>query len=164
MYILSLPSNQSLQQQICETLPALPLHGEPLPSSTMQEIMSNPYLNAVIKETLLIYPAISGTLPRLTPPGGRLIDGVWLPGKTIAGGNVYSVNTSLVDDLNWQPERWLVNEHLSSEDQKAEKKRIEQLERHLWTFASGGRGKYCINLVFSLVNKGFYLSMFSNDD
>ncbi|KAL9046402.1 MAG: hypothetical protein Q9214_000754 [Letrouitia sp. 1 TL-2023] len=42
--------------------------------------MGLPYLAAVINETLRIHHPTPGTLPRVVPPGGRMIDGHWVPG------------------------------------------------------------------------------------
>lgn len=40
-----------------------------------------PYLSAVIKESLRIYPPGPNTQPRITPPGGNIILGDHIPGK-----------------------------------------------------------------------------------
>jgi cytochrome P450 len=46
-----------------------------------QEVMKLPVLDAVIQETLRFWPASPASLPRLTPSGGRIIDGVKVPGN-----------------------------------------------------------------------------------
>ena len=40
-----------------------------------------PYLEAVLQESLRCYPPIPATLPRITSPGGSLIDGNFVPGN-----------------------------------------------------------------------------------
>jgi cytochrome P450 len=37
------------------------------------------YLNAVIEESLRLYPPVASSLPRLVPRGGDLIDGKPVP-------------------------------------------------------------------------------------
>jgi Cytochrome P450 len=44
-----------------------------------QEVMKLPILDAVVQETLRFWPASPASLPRLTPDGGRIIDGVQVP-------------------------------------------------------------------------------------
>lgn len=39
-----------------------------------------PYLNAVLWEALRLCPPIPYILPRVVPPGGATVAGVWLPG------------------------------------------------------------------------------------
>jgi hypothetical protein len=39
-----------------------------------------PYLTAVIHETLRIFPPVPIGMPRITPKGGGMVAGVWVPG------------------------------------------------------------------------------------
>ena len=41
------------------------------------------YLNAVLQESLRIYPPFVTSLVRVTPPGGGNVDGHWIPENVI---------------------------------------------------------------------------------
>jgi len=90
------------------------------------------FLDAVVLEGLRCFPAIPMSLPRYTPPGGRDIDGFYIPEKTIVSCQAYSVhrmNEEIFPQPNlFNPDRWLTAQH------QAERKRL------FFAFASGGRG------------------------
>lgn len=70
-----------------------------------------PLVNAVIEETLRLYGAAPGALPRVVPPGGRDMGGYFIPQGTCATTHAYSAHRD--PDLFPQPEefrpsRWLV--------------------------------------------------------
>jgi cytochrome P450 len=46
---------------------------------TFQEAQDMPYLQAVIKETLRIHPAVGTILPRVVPQGGMELSGIYFP-------------------------------------------------------------------------------------
>ena len=46
---------------------------------TLAAVAKLPYLNAVIQEGLRLCPPVPAGLPRLVPPGGDTVCGVWLP-------------------------------------------------------------------------------------
>ena len=105
-----------------------------------QELLDNPdapfdeltYLDAVVMEGLRCFPPIPMSLPRYVPCGGRTIDGFYLPGRTIASCQAYSVHRVEQDIFpepdTFNPDRWLEKEG------EAERKRL------FFAFASGGRG------------------------
>ncbi|PVI03021.1 putative benzoate 4-monooxygenase cytochrome P450 [Periconia macrospinosa] len=69
-----------------------------------------PFLNAVIQETLRLYPSIPSTLPRVTGPQGSIIDGRYIPANISVGVHPWSTyrsssNFTAADDF--LPERWL---------------------------------------------------------
>lgn len=47
---------------------------------TLSTLAELPYLNAVLNETMRIYPPIPAMLPRLVPEGGAIINGQYVPG------------------------------------------------------------------------------------
>ncbi|KAK6539585.1 hypothetical protein TWF694_009795 [Orbilia ellipsospora] len=156
LFLLSLPEHHAYQDVIRDNLPEMPPFGQPPSVATITQIMTNPYVNSAIKETLLIFPAIPVTLPRVVPSGGRVIDGFRLPEGTLASSSVYAVNQSLlpgfeknISSSKWTPSRWLI-------ESDADRDRVQELERRLWSFGSGGRG--CIGKHLALVEMSLLLA------
>ncbi|MCJ1460118.1 hypothetical protein MMC28_010497 [Mycoblastus sanguinarius] len=68
------------------------------------------YLDAVIQETLRIHHPTPINLPRVVPPEGRNIDGIFVPGNTIVGINLHVIQTSqgyFLEPHTFHPERFL---------------------------------------------------------
>ncbi|ERF77220.1 hypothetical protein EPUS_05789 [Endocarpon pusillum Z07020] len=68
------------------------------------------YLEAVISESLRLYPPVAGTLPRVVPAPGETIDGIHVPTGTTVGVHHFScfrhpANFHRPDEF--LPERWL---------------------------------------------------------
>ena len=119
---LPLPSSQRVQDK---------LHAE-LRENAGAPLDDLPYLEAVIKEGLRMFGPIPMSLPRLVPAGGRVVDGVHLPGGTIVSCQPYTLHR--LDEAIWPdpeeflPERWLVPEGAAERNQL------------FFAFAAGGRG------------------------
>jgi cytochrome P450 len=81
------------------------------PVITDSEARKLPYLQAVIREGLRILPPAAGTVPRTVPPEGDTINGVFVPGGTNIGTNLWAImrNTKIwgEDAEVFRPERWL---------------------------------------------------------
>jgi cytochrome P450 len=104
------------------------------------ELLENPdtsfdklsFLDAVVMEGLRCFPAIPMSLPRYVPPGGRDIDGFFLPEKTIVSCQAYSVHridqTVFPQPNLFNPDRWL------EKDGDAARRRL------MFAFSNGGRG------------------------
>ena len=119
---LPLPSSQRVQEKLRAELQENP--GVPLDDL--------PYLDAVFKEGLRVFGPIPMSLPRLVPAGGRILDGVRLPGGTIVSCQSYTLHR--LDTEVWPnpdeflPERWLAPEGAAERNQL------------FFAFATGGRG------------------------
>lgn len=116
-----------------------------------------PYLDAVIKETFRVHPAISLNLERVTPPGGIHIAGEFAPGGTVVSCNPWVVQRRqqvFGDDVeDFRPERWLVDETVA--DAEAEQQRSREMNAAMLHFGAGSRtclGKHIALLeIYKLV-------------
>ncbi|RMJ14371.1 hypothetical protein CDV36_005981 [Fusarium kuroshium] len=69
-----------------------------------------PLLDAVIQESMRLFPPVAITLPRVVPPGGEAIDGLFVPEGTIVGVNqlaAYHSEKNFGQASEFLPERWL---------------------------------------------------------
>ncbi|KAG9255171.1 cytochrome P450 [Emericellopsis atlantica] len=130
MWELSQPRSRDIQQRLQAELRASP-------DAPLDQL---PYLDAVVLEGLRCFPPIPMSLPRYVPSGGRVIDGTWLPAKTIVSCQAYSVhrlNPSVFPAAHiFNPSRWL------DEDGDADRRRL------MFAFSNGGRG--CIGKHLAL--------------
>jgi cytochrome P450 len=123
MWELSQPQNMGFQRRLQQELKNAPVEA-PLDSLV--------YLDAVIKEALRCSPPIPMSLPRYVPPGGRVIDGYYIPAHVIVSCQPYSVHRSdenvFAEPDRFYPDRWL------------EMKGAVERNRNFFAFAVGGRG------------------------
>ncbi|KAJ5435127.1 Cytochrome P450 [Penicillium cf. griseofulvum] len=123
-HILSSPEIK--RQVYSETREATPFIRDKLDS---QRVRTLPYLGAVIKETLRMYPPVPGRMPRVVPPQGESYNGNFIPGGTIVSVSPYTIHRDpkLFSEPNvFKPERWLGDNTL-------------ELERALIPFSTGSR-------------------------
>jgi cytochrome P450 len=75
------------------------------------EARNLPYLQAVIKEGLRIFPPVVGLMSKVVPPGGDVIDNRFVPGGTRIGYGAYGIFRDKKiwgqDADTFRPERWL---------------------------------------------------------
>lgn len=86
---------------------------------TDEEARSLPYLQAVIKEGMRVFPPVAGLMPTVVPSGGDVILGVPVPEGTEIGWSAFGVQHNKgvygLDAATFRPERWLESkdeEHL----------------------------------------------------
>lgn len=111
---------------------------------------SMPYLQAVIKEGLRMFPPITGLMSKQVPPEGDTFKGMWLPGGTKIGNCTWGVlrrkDVWGEDADAFRPDRWL----------EASPEKLREMESVVDLVF--GFGKYqCLgrNIAFLELNKIF---------
>ncbi len=108
------------------------------------EARALPYLQAVVKEGLRIFPPATGLASKVVPPVGDTINGIFLPGGTKVGANYWALlrRTDVFgqDATVFRPERWLE----ANPEQLAKMEKVQEL---VW-----GYGKYvCLGRSVALI-------------
>ncbi|EFQ36259.1 cytochrome P450 [Colletotrichum graminicola] len=87
--------------------------GDELNDATLERL---PLLNAVIDETLRLYGAAPGNLPRSVPPGGATLGGYFIPEGTVVETQAYTLHRNpdvYPDPLRFDETRFLTPESLT---------------------------------------------------
>lgn len=111
---------------------------------------SLPLLDAIVQETLRLWPTVTGGQRRLTPPGGPSslagYDGI--PPGVEVHCSAYSLHRNpdvFPDPESWDPRRWM----------DAKPDQLAEMRRWFWAFGSGGR--MCIGSHFAVNCKLHFL-------
>ncbi|UPL02936.1 hypothetical protein LCI18_013870 [Fusarium solani-melongenae] len=100
---------------------------------TGADLASLPLLDAVLKETLRIYPPAPSPMPRVVPPGGAEFEGVQYPPNTVIAAQPYTIHRDeglFPNPELFNPDRWL----------DASPERRELMNRAFVPFSAGHRG------------------------
>jgi cytochrome P450 len=84
---------------------------------SLRALANLPVLNAVITETMRLYPIVPARLPRVAPAGGAFVDGVWVPDGTDVSVQPFTLQrTASVFPApdTWDPARWFIRTSLVS--------------------------------------------------
>jgi Cytochrome P450 len=128
---ISRPGYEHIQDKLRAELKTIEYDSTGMPSLRAADKL--PYLDAVIKETLRVYPSIPMSEPRVVPPKGTMIYGYEIPGGAICSLQSYTENRDsrvFPDPDKFDPERWML-------DHESEK--YKEMNRTMWTFSAGGR-------------------------
>lgn len=91
---------------------------------TISNVSSLPYLSAVINESLRIMPPTPGSMPRVTPPRGCVIEEKFVPGNTVVGVTQLAAShlpSNFRRPEEFIPERWTGTEEFEDDDRGAVK-------------------------------------------
>ncbi|KAK8058852.1 Cytochrome P450 monooxygenase FUM2 [Apiospora phragmitis] len=86
------------------------------------EVATLPYLNACLKETSRVYPAVPIGSPRVVPEGGKSILGRWIPPETRVAVHhyaTYHAEANFKEAETFVPERWLGDPRYADDNQAA---------------------------------------------
>ncbi|KAG9570747.1 cytochrome P450, partial [Aureobasidium melanogenum] len=129
MHELSLPHNAHVQQRLRDEIN----------NNQDKSFDRLPYLDAVVKEGLRVFPPIPMSFPRYTPDSGTTLDGYYIPGHVIVSCQPFTLHKDPVvfpSPEKFDPQRWL--------EEKGELER----NRMFFAFSQGARG--CIGKHLAL--------------
>ncbi|CAJ2511266.1 Uu.00g068910.m01.CDS01 [Anthostomella pinea] len=138
--IYAVLSRPRLQQQLEDEVAALP---EGYRDADLEAL---PLLSAVIEETLRLYGAAPGMLPRMVPSGGIDLDGHFLPDGTTATTHSYCLHRD--PNLYPEPEEFNVSRWLASTSAD-DKYRLSEAGKHAFSpFGGGSRSCLGVHLAY----------------
>ena len=119
-FIRHVYSNPAILHKLRAELEELKHQGQlTLPIPAYDEAARLPYLQACMKEAMRVHPAVAMTLPRVVPPGGRIISGQFYPEGVSVGHSAWQVHYDTAafgpDAATFRPERWLEADRLEME-------------------------------------------------
>ncbi|RKP05464.1 cytochrome P450 [Thamnocephalis sphaerospora] len=140
---------------------AVPDNGTEIRHAMVRDL---PYLNAVIDESLRVYPVGSGGAPRVVPKGGVELCGKYVPGGTTVLARQYLINHSKEiwkDPATFRPERWLTQDSVH----------LEKMRRAFFPFSMGVRAcvgrelaKMEIRVVVATLVRRFNIEVLPEND
>ncbi|KAK1468967.1 hypothetical protein CMEL01_00734 [Colletotrichum melonis] len=129
------------------------------------EARNLPYLQAVIKEGLRIFPPVAGLMAKQAPPEGDTWNGVFIPGGTRVGWSSWAMfrrpDVFGEDADEFRPERWLVGQGEDAKEEDgtagAAEKKLREMEATIELIFSYGRYQ-CLGRPVALMelNKVFF--------
>ncbi|KAK0511176.1 hypothetical protein JMJ35_006728 [Cladonia borealis] len=111
------------------------------------DLLTLPYLRAVIQEGLRLGMANPARFSRVVPRGGFQVDGFYIPGETDVGIAPYVLHHNpelFPKPFEYHPDRWLAGENANQTGSEAQKRKME---RDLIPFSTGSRVCIARNLA-----------------
>ncbi|AEO68593.1 uncharacterized protein THITE_113354 [Thermothielavioides terrestris NRRL 8126] len=101
--IYAVSRDEQVRKKLLEELRGLP------DDFTDRHVRDLPYLNCVIEETLRVWGATQGAMPRIAPAQGTTLLGYRIPGGTVVSTQNYSIHKdpeAFPNPLVFDPSRW----------------------------------------------------------
>lgn len=141
---------QELRAQLRALSPRFPSRysqDDPITTHLLQSIDRLPLLDAIVKETLRLYPPTPGPQRRDVPPGGVTVEGYYIPAGTTISTSQRALHMN--EDVFPNAERWLPERWLRAKDEKTHDE--GDPSRWWWVFGSGARS--CSGKDFATLSK-----------
>ncbi|KIV95020.1 hypothetical protein PV10_02727 [Exophiala mesophila] len=150
------------QHKLREELLALPkplvyIHGKDIELDDLadaRDLDTLPILQAIIMETMRLWPSVPGGQPRMAPKPCSLGGYNDIPTGTVVQSYACVLHRTpevFPDPDQWMPERWL----------EAGKDELTMMKRWFWGFGSGGRGCLGMNVAIYSI-KFLFASVYTN--
>ncbi|KAL8851458.1 MAG: hypothetical protein Q9221_003637 [Calogaya cf. arnoldii] len=112
---------------------------------SMAEAQELPYLQAVLKETMRMFPGLGNNLVRVVPDGGLTIVKQFFPAGTVVGMNAFVAHANRdvfgQDADEFRPEPWLGDEDT-----------VAQMDQYFLSFGRGPRNCVGRNIALVMLN------------
>ena len=126
-FMLHIITNSRVLRKLREEIDAAAREGrisQPISTAEAQQL---PYVQAVIREGLRIYPPVSSMFMKRVPDGGEVIDGKFVPEGTGIGHNTWPLQRDTLvfgaDSEMFRPERWIE----AGSEKRQDMKRVVEL-------------------------------------
>ncbi|KAF2672410.1 cytochrome P450 [Microthyrium microscopicum] len=153
----------ALRKELMTLEPPLiyPAGSKEVSESILRGLDKLPLLDAILTETLRLYPTTQVPLRRVVPEGGATIDNYFIPPGVTIHSSSHCLNrnsAAFSEPEEWKPERWRCAE--DTQDGNMEKQDAESNPRRwFWTFGSGSRmciGNHLMVLILKLLLAAIY--------
>ncbi|KAL4939692.1 cytochrome P450 [Aspergillus oleicola] len=148
IFLLSQSENHVFQDKLREEIQSLQVKSDDDDVVNAPLADTLPYLNAIIKETLRLFPPLPGTEPRISETD-QIVDGYTIPAGTTVSISPYTLHRNadvFEEPERFNPKRWLSTG--SGSDSGEEDARLAEMKRWFWAFSSGGR--MCIGMHLAM--------------
>lgn len=133
-------ANPRVLGKLKEEIQNVATNGQLSKCPTFKESQQMPYLDAAVKETLRMHPAVGLPLWRVVPEGGVEISGQFIPAGTNIGINAWVAHRNEEvwgnDAGEFRPERWL---EAQAEAEAGRRGRLQRMEAYYLPFGLGSR-------------------------
>ncbi|KAF3398836.1 putative sterigmatocystin biosynthesis P450 monooxygenase, partial [Talaromyces pinophilus] len=103
VWAVNRPQNREIKRKLQAEIGCLPL------DASLADISDLKYLRMVVDESLRLYGAAPGSLPRVCPPGGAKLGDYFIPGGTTVSTQAYNLHWDgaiFENPESFVPERW----------------------------------------------------------
>ncbi|KZO90347.1 cytochrome P450 [Calocera viscosa TUFC12733] len=142
-----------IRQEIAEFMPEVTKLDDAVDSGlpSFQALQQLPFLTAVVKEVLRLYPSVPGLLPRLVPKDGMTVRNQFIPPGTAVAMQAWTIHRDpevFPDPNTFNPSRWLDRSEVE----------LKAMNARFLPFSTGTRS--CVGEEFAMAQMYLMIGMF----